>query len=672
MPKQFNNPYNFTPWQPRPKSLSEEAGDALPIGHDHYHKGCYNGTLSLRLTVQTPLLILDAQGKNPSKSLHEQAFTVRKNPQGHAFIPATSLKGMLRSAFETVTNSRLGVWESHDQLLGYRINPTEAKKLDLTPVRVEKTEEGWQLKQLKAAKLKVYQNKPSNDFIHKYMRKSREAQYEPVFAEIIPSRKPHELPNAIIKEKQERDVKKGYIYVTNKNMGNKLNERFFYEPSDSCTVESLSNGQFDKLQEGWHHLISNYQSTHKHEDIWHRDDADAPEKFIKNEPDKFAWSRHIYYDGQPRADGNTQIPQWDMRVLCHGTLAYAEMQGGNVKALYPVEISRHLYDRAPSELLEHEPEQFPLPAKHFFQLSPADRLFGWANPEGHGALAGKINIREANLLSKDTSNGITRLDKPSTLPILGQPKPAQGRFYLGKKHNKEVTSAYLPKAKSNYYQEGQTIRGRKVYPHHDSATAVEVEGQLGQADESKQNKSILEWVSKGSAFECKISFKNVTQYELGALLYLFTLNENNPTRKAYFRLGNAKPYGFGSVEVCLEEDNTQWYSGEQMADYFLSLDLGQGLSKTETKESCIEHFKTVMAVGYNKRFEQIGFITAFETACRGFNNQLPIHYPLSTPPSQNQNNEENKIFDWFVNNEKKKKETLPELTDAPRGLSYNK
>ena len=50
-----------------------------------------------------------------------------------------------------------------------------------------------------------------------------------------------------------------------------------------------------------------------------------------------------------------------------------------VKDLFPVMISRELYECSPKELLDESLQ----PAKSLDQLSPADRLFGWT-PQGQG------------------------------------------------------------------------------------------------------------------------------------------------------------------------------------------------------------------------------------------------------------------------------------------------
>ncbi|GIW92469.1 MAG: hypothetical protein KatS3mg110_0510 [Pirellulaceae bacterium] len=56
--------------------------------------------------------------------------------------------------------------------------------------------------------------------------------------------------------------------------------------------------------------------------------------------------------------------------------------------LYPVNISRKLFDVAPLDLL---PESLR-PADAISKLSPADRVFGWVNQEGKGAYRGQIRI----------------------------------------------------------------------------------------------------------------------------------------------------------------------------------------------------------------------------------------------------------------------------------------
>ena len=60
-------------------------------------------------------------------------------PDGQPLLHGASVKGALRSAYETVTGSRYGVFRGHDRALAYR---QPATKPEVVPARVESDGQG--------------------------------------------------------------------------------------------------------------------------------------------------------------------------------------------------------------------------------------------------------------------------------------------------------------------------------------------------------------------------------------------------------------------------------------------------------------------------------------------------------------------------------------------------
>ncbi|MHB8474072.1 MAG: hypothetical protein ACYDC8_14730 [Gammaproteobacteria bacterium] len=61
-------------------------------------------------------------------------------------------------------------------------------------------------------------------------------------------------------------------------------------------------------------------------------------------------------------------------------------------------------------------------------------------------------------------------------------------------------------------------------------------------------------------------------------------------------------------------------------------------------------------------FKLVPFIRAFLNACKG--GALPVHYPRKSPAP----NPAGENFEWFVDNEKNQKLSLPPLEEDQRGL----
>jgi hypothetical protein len=138
--KEFHNPYNFVPAIPRDEVNQTDEngevsdfGDKPPIGHDRFYDDFYTGKLTVEMTVKTPLVVPDT-ARTEVEGEHKK-FPVRME-NGKPFINPTAVKGMLRSAYEAVTNSRLAVFsKNNEERLAFRMDPKEA--LQIVPARIE-------------------------------------------------------------------------------------------------------------------------------------------------------------------------------------------------------------------------------------------------------------------------------------------------------------------------------------------------------------------------------------------------------------------------------------------------------------------------------------------------------------------------------------------------------
>lgn len=103
--RDFHNPYNFIPAPPRCRNHSDLA-DSPPTAHDIFDCQRYTGRISVSMVVETPVLVPDAAKVEEDNEGRHKTFPLRVDANGLPSIPASSIRGMLRSAFEAVTNSR--------------------------------------------------------------------------------------------------------------------------------------------------------------------------------------------------------------------------------------------------------------------------------------------------------------------------------------------------------------------------------------------------------------------------------------------------------------------------------------------------------------------------------------------------------------------------------------
>ena len=340
---------------------------------------------------------------------------------------------------------------------------------------------------------------------------------------------------------------------------------------------------------------------------------------------------------------------------------------------------RYLF--APKDLL---PDSLHLATK-YEELSPADRVFGWVNQNKDsekGAWKGQLRIGTAQCEQGKEAIAADFGDDGVPLTILGGAKPQQTHFYVANdKQGKPLKS----KTKADGYKNRkQGLRGRKIYPHHAHLAGLndywlqprEDRTQKPVAHKGKkyyqeyrrptlrdkgkdktrdnQNRSILGWIKPETKFSFKIQISNLSSVELGALLWLLSLEDNY-----YHRIGSAKSLGFGSVHLKIK--NMELQTGQDWARFYENL--SESKIAPANAEEHIQAYKKAVKEAYGKHFDNVSFIKAFKVALRGFKNGLPVHYPREEEkPSPKGEN-----FKWFTENERKHHLALPSL-ESEEGL----
>jgi CRISPR/Cas system CSM-associated protein Csm3 (group 7 of RAMP superfamily) len=344
------------------------------------------------------------------------------------------------------------------------------------------------------------------------------------------------------------------------------------------------------------------------------------------------------------------------------------------------------FDASPWDLLAESLR----PAMTIAEFSPADRVFGWVKGDSQGEsnrnsaagfAAARGLLRVGSIMCESSVDEAAQIFPGAGVPlaVLSTPKPQQGRFYVAKSREGTAQRDGLNKIEAGYTND-KGLRGRKVYPHHDGLPdgywddpmrekmgagnpAHYHEYRRPRKDDQEQlddqNRSILGWVKPGTEFTFEIQVHNLSKVELGALVWLLKLGKGH-----FFRFGGGKPLGFGSVRLSIDDCDVR--TGEGLLARY-----EKWYTTTASADPCdaaIQSFKQALCEAYpppaGGGFENIPFITAFLTACRGFGDSLPVRYPRVTgngrpgPPSP-----EGESFKWFVANEKGPKLALRDLAE---------
>jgi CRISPR-associated protein (TIGR03986 family) len=546
-PGDFRNPYNFVPTPPRPSAGELADRDAATL--DRFAPDLWSGWIDIKITTVTPLLTPDGARPLVNANDHKTYDTRTRPGTDSPLLAATSVKGMLRSAYETITHSRYGVFE-HPDPLAYR---RPAKGSDVVPARVVCVDGALKLDLLPGAEKIGDDGKPIGTpsrtyaawlpaygatklasqfihgqaveaWIHRYRHTQRNKNgsestflVEQVLTAWPAGAEPPKCPDAPTKVGKLESLGKpsravsGWVYRSNQNSKNKHDEKVFFAVDGPIQADVTP-----ELSRQWRTLISDYRSIHEKDLAQRRSAGQAFDAYLgSGEPGKAAWSRHVY--------------DTDWMELSEGTLCYAQVRGGTppkptVEAIYPVQLSRALSPLPPIDFLDSSLR----PAMNATELSPADRVFGWVSPKGKDATGaarrGHVRLTEPIGPAEDA---IEHFDTPVPLGILGQPKPAQALFYIGARDDMDGAVAGDTSAYSD--PKTQSLRGRKVYPHQ-RPTKFEPRNpssEFRRADDKQdsQNRSITSWVKPERTFACRVWVQNLTSAELGALQWLCDLRK---------------------------------------------------------------------------------------------------------------------------------------------------
>lgn len=188
----------------------------------------------------------------------------------------------------------------------------------------------------------------------------------------------------------------------------------------------------------------------------------------------------------------------------------------------------------------------PLTLREPDQVDLAEAMFGYAPQRGEDqsrARAGRVFVTDARLTEKQEDvwlNGGELL----TPKILASPKPTTFQHYL-------VQPTPNDSASLRHYASatpGETvIRGHKLYWHRslglDKIKENEEKQPIGPGDTQHTQ---MRPIRAGVQFKFRVYFENLSNQELGVLLWILARAGEEPYR---LKLGMGKPYGLGAVQI---------------------------------------------------------------------------------------------------------------------------
>lgn len=735
--RNFLNPYNFVRWLTPRDAQDAEPPEVRLMGHcpppPHDRWVGLSGIIHCKAVAETPVFVADAenvtQDKGEPKHRHYHFFTYGEKEA----IPATSLRGPIRSMFEAATNSCFS--NLTDKRLSYHLEATDAPKLVPARVAYDEQNGSWRLQLLTGTTpLRSVEQVPDPQYaawMHRYwplepsdtldpdptkvrkypmkedlrkrtsaFRNSRAKGAEKeidgfkhgdeCFALLQEFAHPHprikfwdvlEVSNDAsalkmkIHDPRAQRVEKGWLCFNNQNIESKHSERFFFRAADNRTGPREIDLP-ENVRNDYEALIQDYRERHGKE-VDERREARGPGHDHEPWPGKkkmeAALSRFVY--------------RLEEKKLRGGELVYARLAGSaqapEVKFIVPVSVPRVMYDHSIAQRLPHERLQRCIDPE---VLCPACRTFGWVRGERNeeGAYASRVSFSHA------IATNPIKMKSEILLAILSSPKPTTTRFYLihasWQSHRRNAKLA-------GYDHDRNVLRGRKFYRHFGaklSSTEYTRATDAQHNGKDDQNRTIHGVLDKGSEFTFTVRFENLAPAELGALLWSLEMDG-----RGFHRLGLAKPLGFGSVRLRIDESKGAGLQLLDPADRYradaLTLPPYRPIAGNK-RHDYVTAFKRAMVRGYAPdraksideendgawaaAFERLDNIADLRAMLNEPPPDLAIHYPRLDPEPL----PEGENFKWFMSNNREagrkaglllELEVPAEEVENARGLPLN-
>lgn len=483
-------PYNFV-------SLGEKV-----IDRGKREVGTNTGNFKCKLITKSPLFI---GGKKIDDSGHTLEYFYKENER--LTIPASSLKGAIRNIIDVLTNSVIRNVE--DERLEERLKPSRESIVKYGIIdSLPKNGEAGIIKLAHRVKVKKeILSKKSSTYdkkgkVYKIYMKEKIKKVEKIETE-----KEYE---ALLGKKDGQ----GVIVVTIWAASERPKEK--YEKILVKTGEVLHHFS-EKELEDIEYLIKQ------------RSDRDKKE------------NKDFYYKSRK----NTDEKKFFKLKVGDPVIMYKKNTKDDMVHLVFSEIPRIRYKFSPLDLV---PKKFQ-PSDSLEKLSFSEKLFGTigdntekddSKKDNLVALEGRVFFEDARLNSKNPK--MVNNNNLVTLKPFGEPHPTQVSFYLNRKdYNSDA-------------EEGIFIKGRKFYWHHKDKIEKDFKtfsDSITMNSREKYNSS-LQLLDYGNEFEFDVHFENLTDSELGILIYALELEDG-----LLHKIGRGKAFGFGSCKIIIEEFNLE-------------------------------------------------------------------------------------------------------------------
>ncbi len=519
-------PYNFVPL-PESVRLVEN-----PPSQGFYDKSLLTGKITCILTNSTPIYLRAAQTlKEFEKKESSSEPFYHGSPQEKLLIPGSSIRGMLRTLVEVISQARLS--PVTDKQLFYRSVENTSMGSAYTERMKDKVRAGF-----------FHRDKSRSWIVPTIAARVERVDIQAQFS--VESLYKEQMRNGELVKTSPRRVPREEIQ--HQPVFVRLNEQAVDNPTRFYTAEEFSRQKLDGFEDAV--LVITGDMNGKEKEFAFLKRGIDSKLFLTDEQVDLFEDKDQLTQYQGFAFPKTKGRKADGKLKDGDPVFYlASDDEKQVLGFGRAYMFRLPYQLSPaqmlSEILLGNPERYDL----------AEALFGYIPQSnvGRKQVTGRVAITDAVMIGDDIQNALL----PQTrLNVLSSPKATAFQHYLTQENpnDPDTLSIY------DTSKEKTTLRGHKFYWHKGAIerSAFEASGQIFQNHDNQYSPPVKP-IRENQKFEFAIHFENLRPEELGAVLWVLDKGNDNRFR---LKIGMGKPYGLGSVAIAATpnlEDRIQRY-----------------------------------------------------------------------------------------------------------------
>lgn len=591
-------PYNFVPLENKAfyPSWTNHISQDIPF------EDGVSGSIEYTIEAKTPIFV-----RNGYTDREHPDSTFSKTHDGKFFIPSTSIKGEIRNVLEIlsfgkmtqVQDARFGIRDLNSQK-----NPVAYVEGNFYLDKMKHVQCGWL-----------------------YKRLSQDGNEEYIINDCgVPGRiKPEEIDNhygtALAMFGQNLTLNR---QCTNKNDEEELRSAYYKYKNilkislDNQDINNCFCGTFSTVQDNYDRLIASFGTNGKKGCIVVTGQPSKRDPIKK----KGKYYEFVFFESENEEPIDTNVIN-DFLTIHKNNYDYEKIWKRylNEGRRVPVFFSRKNGNNGPIDSIGLA-YMFRIPTANFIKgaipielqsnrrKDLAECIFGTAK-ESLGQLKGRVNISHA------LTCGTPKECDDIVTTVLGSPKPSYGPLYA---------------SSGTWNDANAQIKGRKRYPVRTTILPP------NKGTDSQTCKFIP--LDQGTSFKGRITFHNLKECELGALIAALTFN-GHP--ECCHSIGEAKPLGYGKVKISIDK-----LSVISIKDIFAKTD---DPTQQET-DYYFNKFKDVMTENIGTGWENSNSIRELCAMARGIDEEVNNNFSYMRMSTNRNENE-------FALNKSEKKENLP-------------